>query len=322
MKNDSQFINLNSKDSTRNNGTFNSDVTFPIKQILKDDPTIIYSQINLYTCSIPISFYIINEYNALLTYTTGGVQSHIGVPYGNYTINSLSSVLQTLFSANGISISITLNKITGILTFVSTVAIRFIFIGFTILTVLGFNTTTLSSTTLVGTQPANVLGIKKLKLFSSALATSSFSSSNYGTRSLLKTLCVNDSPFGVLLFQSSGELSPLLITKSITSIDLQIRDEEDNLINFNNIDWNITLQLNSFRYLAEPDKSPNFEELAKNNRTVDALPDDELIGTQDDELIGTQKDELIGTQEDIGTGDNSLDVLLYNQKLQREGLIQ
>jgi len=316
MFNDSHFINLNSKDATKNNSTFNSDVIFPFKQILIDDPTIVYSQINVYTCSIPISFYIINEYNSTLIYSTGGVQSNISVPFGNYNINSLLPVLQTLFSSNGVSISITLNKITGKLTFVSTVAIQFIYQGFTILNNLGFITTTLSSTTLIATQPANVLGIKKLKIFSSALATSSFSSSNYGTRSLLKTLCVNDSPFGVILFQSSGELSPLLITKSITSIDLQIRDEDDNLVNFNNIDWNITLQLNSFRYLAKIDVSPTFEELAKNNRPTDStVPTDPTDTPPDDALPDS-------TPTDIGTGDDSLDVLLYNQNLQREGLIQ
>ena len=307
MINDSHFINLNSKDATKNNSTFNSDVFFPFKSILQDDPTIIYSQINVYTCSIPISFYIINEYNNKLGFYGIIYNDILTIPVGNYTVTSLISTIKNLFTALGAGIvfNITLDKNTGILTFVRT---SFDDIGFflsanSILPVLGFTEDTeITSLTLTGNRPANLLGIKKLKIFSSALATSSFSSANYGTRSLLKTLCVNDSAFGVILFQTSGEFNPTLIVKNITGIDLQIRDEEDNLVNFNNIDWNITLQINSFRLIPTPDTT-SFQQLAS-----------QPISPVDN------SSDPVATDMPLETGDNSLDLLLYNQKLREEGI--
>ena len=92
--------------------------------------------------------------------------------------------------------------------------------------------------------PLNLLGIKTISIHSSKLAISSYSSKNLGINDTLITIPVNTRPFGLIYYKSKNALSKNILTSnSIEAIDIQLTDEDDNLINFNNINWSITLCL-------------------------------------------------------------------------------
>jgi hypothetical protein len=70
----------------------------------------------------------------------------------------------------------------------------------------------------------------------------------------------------------------LLNVRTINEIDIQIYDEDNNLVNFNNLDWNITLVITTENKFDQPEVSLNT--LLKNNY-LDLKPQEEDIIVED-----------------------------------------
>ena len=134
---DTLIFVLNSKDATKNNGTMNSNVVFPFPASLKDNPKIIRSNIQLIACQIPVSFYGINQYNNVLKYTIASIIYTINIPFGNYNYINLSTALTSGFLSNGHTMTVSINRIDGKLTFTGTTSFIFNTLNSTILKVLG-----------------------------------------------------------------------------------------------------------------------------------------------------------------------------------------
>jgi NACalpha-BTF3-like transcription factor len=95
------------------------------------------------------------------------------------------------------------------------------------------------------TYPCNFLGITKLKIFSDALSCDNLDSSVLGENNLIDTISVNAPTFGLIGFNAMQHNECLLKHKIVQNIDLQIRDERNELVDFNNQDWSITFVINS-----------------------------------------------------------------------------
>lgn len=92
--------------------------------------------------------------------------------------------------------------------------------------------------------PLNVLGIKQLILHSSSIAISGFDSRILGVNDTLLSIPCNVAPFGLILYENKTDMGKrILVNNSLDQIDIRITDENNNLINFNNIHWCITLCL-------------------------------------------------------------------------------
>ena len=90
--------------------------------------------------------------------------------------------------------------------------------------------------------PLNLLGVQKLSIKSERLAVQSVSSVDYSFSNSLITIPVDVSPFSMISYNSQSDVNKnLLNVRTVNEIDIQIYDENNNLINFNNLDWNITL---------------------------------------------------------------------------------
>ena len=90
--------------------------------------------------------------------------------------------------------------------------------------------------------PLNLLGIEKLSIKSEKLAVQSVSSIDYSFSNTLITIPVDVSPFSMISYNSQSDVNKnLLNVRSINEIDIMIYDEDNNLVNFNNLDWNISL---------------------------------------------------------------------------------
>ena len=165
---------LNSKDALKQNGTMNSNVVFNFPASLKENPKIIKSHIQLISCQIPVSFYIINQYNNVLKYTIASVIYTITIPFGNYNAFNLITAMTTAFTTNGHSITPTFNRINGKLTFTGSTAMTFNTLNSTILKVLGFlptiNTASVANV-IIAPFPLNLIGVKRLTLSSNILST-------------------------------------------------------------------------------------------------------------------------------------------------------
>jgi hypothetical protein len=95
----------------------------------------------------------------------------------------------------------------------------------------------------------NVINPKKLKIFSQNLAIDSYDSVGLVTNNLIETLSVNAPPFGLILYNNVDSTYGHLRTSYLSTIDIQIRNELGDFIDFNNIDWTITIVLIVYKKL-------------------------------------------------------------------------
>ena len=95
MYKDNRIIALNSKYAQYKNGTRKSNVVFNFKGILKDDDTIIQKYITILDAQIPVSFYIINSTNQVLTLILGVNTYTLNVTNANYNTTILITELKS-----------------------------------------------------------------------------------------------------------------------------------------------------------------------------------------------------------------------------------
>jgi hypothetical protein len=190
-----------------------------------------------------------------LQYIHNGTTYNLYVPYGNYNSSTLSSYLQTTLTYDSNSNwTITINKATGLFTFTSTQAFTLKGAISTIASILGIsktdnNSTLISPYTLTCPYPVNLLGIKKLKVASATLAVNSADSWAGGFCNIIGTIPVNQPSYGLIQYMNSGNPHGNLRSKTVDLIDIQVLDEFNNLVNFNNVNWTLSLELIILRQL-------------------------------------------------------------------------
>ena len=311
---DTLIFVLNSKDATKNNGTMNSNVVFPFPASLKDNPKIIRSNIQLIACQIPVSFYGINQYNNVLKYTIASIIYTINIPFGNYNYINLSTALTSGFLSNGHTMTVSINRIDGKLTFTGTTSFIFNTLNSTILKVLGLlptiNTASIGNV-LTCPFPLNLLGIKRLTLSSNSLSTISLNSNNYQTQSILGTVFVGEPPFGMIKHKTETNVNHTLRTKLVSVFEIRITDEDGNLIDFNNQEWLMKLKLSS-TYKLELDSETTFNGITE-QKIMKQEPPTGLVSQQKK----PEPPEPEPLEQHVFTVDSDLATLLYNSKAPR-----
>lgn len=246
MNTDNIIISLNSHYGTKNNGTYLSNIFFPFKGILSDNPLIKKKYLTLLNAQIPVSFYIINEYNHRLTLKDvgGGGTHNIDLDYGNYSGNTLITELTTKINAGyPHMVTITLSRSTGKLSFNFNGQTQIREDQSTIKNIIGFDSN-MTGTNFIMPYPINLLGTKKLFIKSQVLDISSYDSINTNKTNIIATIPVDQPFYNMISYVSAIDTNQHELKLNILDgIDIQIYDEDNNLINFNNIDWNITLNL-------------------------------------------------------------------------------
>lgn len=267
---DKRLINLYSANGTKRNGTLNSQIQYAFTNLLHDKD-LAYAEVGVINAEIPVSFYTINEYNNNLYvgYATGGGLKglfNVELDYGNYTANTfITELLAKLSSAISYpavladDLEIVINKTTGKLGFriVSTTHIddlEFLKEDGTglpskIFTLMGFTVDFICTTNLQYTPfPLNLLGTNKLTIKSDNLATYNYDSRVSGFSNVLATIEVDSVPYGIILYKNTSITYNILRVMELNIFTIEIVDENNNFIDFNNSDWTITLGLNLYRY--------------------------------------------------------------------------
>jgi hypothetical protein len=150
--------------------------------------------------------------------------------------------------------------------------------------------------------PLNLLGVQKLSIKSEKLAVQTASSVDYSFSNTLVTIPVDVSPFSMISYTSQSDANKnLLNVRTINEIDIQIYDENNNLVNFNNLDWNITLIITTDIKYDQQEISLNT--LLKNNYLDLKEPVEDL------------NDRLI---EDIKNRDNNKNNTIDPKKIQQQ----
>lgn len=252
---DNILISLNSKYGIKKNDTYLSEISFPFTGILTPDKTIKRAFISLQNATIPISFYIINETNnrLVLKDLAGGLTYNIDVDYGNYSASTLIIELQAKINAGfPYPCSILFNKNTGKLTFTfsGSVQIRNTSTMDDILGTGGSDLSTNGSNRIFMPYPLSLLGTKKLTIKSQALDIASFDAQTGNIMNIIATIPVTETFYGLLTYVPATETKFLLTTNYLNEIDIRITDEDNNDINFNNVNWSMTLCLSIERFIS------------------------------------------------------------------------
>jgi hypothetical protein len=246
-----RIISLNSNNATRyNNGSYLSDVVFDFANILSPEDSIVYTECGIGNAEIPATFYNTDVTNNVFNYVASSINYNIIIPPGNYNYNTLVTQMTTLFLANGHTFVFSLNRSSNILTMtLSGVTWNQISVS-SIYNILGFNSNTIYNivgNTITFPNLFNLLGQKKLKIYSSNLAVDSFDSVNTATNNLLCTISVNVPGFDLIVYSNLDGVYSHMRNRYVSTIDIQIKDELGNFINFNNINWTMTVNLIIYR---------------------------------------------------------------------------
>ena len=278
---DTRYININSQHGVSRPASgdylqsYQSDMMFSFRGLVKEDPEVLFVHVDIVSAQIPVSFYNVDYTGNVLKYSiAGGAIQTLTMDKGNYSTTSLITELKIKFLAAGYTFNITFARPTGKLTFSSTQAFTFYFSGSTLFDTLGFGSTadySSAALSLVAPYPISLLGIKKLQFTSNALLTNSLGSFQSSATSLFGTVPVNAPVSGLILYNNSSGRKSLLRNKIVDEIDIQILDENNRLVNFNNAEWAITLAITSTRKFRHPD-ARSFSDLVRPIMQIAADP--------------------------------------------------
>ena len=309
VQSDTRLIVLSSANASQLNGTLKSELLYDFKSLLVEDPTIIHVTCGVVNAQIPVSFYTVNEYNNVLD-TSIGV---ITITKGNYTSASLIKELKAQFLALSYTMVITINSVTGKLTFTGTN--NFTFTASSSFVILGFDGTITSTANVLSAPfPLNLLGIQQIKVTSNALACYNSSSSGLGETNLLGVIQNTAPPFGMILYNNLNSFGILKNTR-VSQLDIQLTDETNQFIDFNNIDFTLTIQMTIFRKV-NTEKNTYLKQILKELQTNNETADKPADKTADEKTADQEPaDETANQPVEQEDNDDSLDSLIFNNVL-------
>ena len=138
--------------------------------------------------------------------------------------------------------------------------------------------------------PSKFIRHEKINIKSTELAINSLSSKSLAYNCIIATIPVDYPFFSMISYVNQNALNKNIIkTPTIDTIDLQLTDDNDNLIDFNNLDWTITLCLSIEREEKVKDKTTLRDIVkhmvlthAQNNMNIELLEEKPLNQDQKD----------------------------------------
>lgn len=236
-KTKTQIYNISSFNSE--NGSYKSSVRVALPDLIFTNTNIQNVYLSVIHCEVPNSFYIINYTNNSIvinniTYT---------LTRGNYNANNFITMLLGIIPAG---FSMTYSGITNkyTLNYSSNFTINCSNPNCKINKVIGLDNVDVSSTSnsLVFPYNVNFLPLPRINFKSDFFKFGNFSQSDNSSNIFLSLQ--NNAPQNSIINYSNQTNSKFLVEdKSITSFIINVVDNQGQLINFNNIDWFLTFQI-------------------------------------------------------------------------------
>ncbi len=237
---------LNSMSADRQYGSISwVEFTFPLIECDYHDTLYISVQ----SCSLPYSFYNVNQYNNLLKYSIYTTIYNVLIPTGNYTILSLLSTLQTILP----TFTISYDKIKNKFTFSNASNFTFIydtFINSTCFELIGMSNIMQNSMngTITSDIVCNVSSVRHVCIATN-FHTSNINKALPNERNILAHIPVHVMPNDVITWSNVNNYRCNLNTNRLNHIVIRILDHKGNLLDLNGVDWSLTLQIDSINYV-------------------------------------------------------------------------
>lgn len=249
----SQQIYLNSASAAiLLNGSQKSNCTFFFQDIIKITKDAIEMRLELVNAQLPVSWYLINNTNNQFTITIGGVVTNYMFANGNYNATTFTTAFETMM---GTSWALAFNSITNKFT-IGYSGGQFTLSDTTnsIFTILGFspaNQYTSSGNNLLAPYSVCFGGLTKVNILSSSFNLANSDSKTKGQTSTICSVPVSTLQGGYIFYNNITNFKSIFRNHELSSINIQIQDPYNNYIDFNNIDWSLTLQLDIVREVVQ-----------------------------------------------------------------------
>lgn len=291
-----QLIFLKSNEGILNNANKKSSVSFELKNIIQI-PNNIDAYIQLNSFKFINSFYNINSSNNIFYYSISTTNintiNNLIIPIGNYNISTLlnylnsqlSGIMNFIYTQSTFKITITATSGTMILRTGAN----------NCLNVLGFeNIDSINTSSLISTNLINLTGIQVLYLTLPNFSIASNSSKNTTINNILDAINIDVMAGVSQSFTSSTNTKYKVLDNSISKIDIEIYDEDNLLVDFNNADWYLSISF-IFAYKMEYRQE---KLLSDTNANIINNVEEEIIDNQD-EIINNQDITQINNLEDF-----------------------
>lgn len=256
IKTKTRIFNISSSNAV--NGSFKSQVNIQLPDLAFHDFNVQNVYLSVSHCEVPNSFYIVNYTNNQIVIDN---ITYI-IPVGNYNVNSFTTALQSVLpSGYVLTYSSITNKFT--LSYTSNFTINASSSSSTINKVVGLDKTNLSSTLNSATFPhlINFLPMQRINFKSNFFKMNNYNSSD-GSTDVFLCLQNNSGQLSMINYVNQTGDQFLIQDKNITNFQINVCDDYNNLLNFNNIDWTLSFKL-SIEYIDDTDQRQNFFDIVK-----------------------------------------------------------
>ena len=246
------------------NGSKKSSVVFFFSEIFKSDKKTIEQRVEIVNAQIPISWYLINSTNNM--FYINSVAYYF--PVGNYNVNTFITTWMSTFGANW---TVSFSTITNQFTFINTANFTLSDGSNSIFNIIGFLPGTVySSVAFILTAPfsVNFGGIQKVNVKSSTFTLANSDSKNKSLTKTMASIPVSSIQGGYVFYNNITNFKSIFKNHELSSINIDIKDDFGNYIDFNNVDWSMTLQVDIVSEIVQT--LDNLEDVYLNASTLES----------------------------------------------------
>jgi len=259
-------VNLNSShaDAFGGDPSYRSWCYFLFREPIVNLPNAYQFLISLNDAEIPVSYYCINSTNNVFSFNYNGTNYTITLTPGNYSSYDVASQISST-NIDGVSNTpFTLSTVYDersnkmffkFINLYNTPARNYvtIFASFSKNSIFGFNganditgfitanqgaTLTLQSNMCMDVSGTRCVFVKCMNVYTQAYDSKTKYSGN-----ILGRIPMNQEPNGIVFWNNNTGFKSKCTLKSLSVVEIQIVDENNELINFNNIDWSVCIQI-------------------------------------------------------------------------------
>ena len=226
-------IFISSENAT--NGKMKSMFKADINGIISKHKDVLYSTIRLLHCEIPISFYVINNTNNQMKINN----TIYTFPVGNYNANTFIAEFNSLTG-----MSMTINNSTGILKITDGLEFNLNYDSdVTIGEILGYDSEmTSTNKSLILTYPCNFAATKNIYVKSQNLILDNYNNIS-GDITTIANIQNNVPMYKTIHYTNYSNNSQVIKNNILDSLELELRNEKNKLIDFNNMNSYLTFEI-------------------------------------------------------------------------------
>jgi len=252
-----RLFNISSNTGDIINSPLNSSGIWSIPNFIQRDEDVTRIECRVIHGEVPVSFYIINKNNNILH--LNGVSNII--PVGNYNIKTFTSYLVSL------DIIGTYSSLTSKYTLSSLANFTISGSKSTCRTIIGLGKNDYSSVnnSLEMQNVVNFLPLARLNFRSSALQLDNYNSYDKSS-DIFISLQNSSSQNAMINYKNSAHVKYILEIDNLSTLDIRITDDMNQLIDFNGLDWYLTICIDTY-YISRNDKQNSFSKIVQSNNT-------------------------------------------------------